>query len=111
MKNLEKRNDVRELVQKIESLAKEIQLKLTGDNDILTLSNELVRKNATFVFSLGELYALEQLKTHAPSSNDTASSFKPTGKTKITVVSPSSLIDKKNYYNIRDSYGRFSIKV
>lgn len=55
------RNDVKQLAEKIELLAKEVQNQLVAGADCLMLANELVRNNSTFVFALGEMYALEQL--------------------------------------------------
>lgn len=55
------RNDVKQLAQQIETLAKEVQNKLDLGTDCLAIANELVRNNATFVFALGEFYAVKQL--------------------------------------------------
>lgn len=84
------RNDLKQLVGKIESLAKEVQSKLDNGADVLAVANELVRNNTTFVFALGELYALEQ------SSNK---------KVKGTVVSNPN--NTSRVYK-RDSLGRFA---
>lgn len=91
------RNDVKQLAQKIESLAKEVQIKLDTNDDVMTVANELTRNNLTFVFALGEVYALE----HATS---TKKSVKAT-----TVSNPNGT--SRNYHNLRDNRGRFSPKV
>lgn len=81
------RNDVKQLAEQIESLAKQVQTKLASGDDFITTANELVRNNMTFVFALGEVYALEQTNL-----------FKKTKK-------------NSNYHNLRDSYGRFIKKI
>jgi hypothetical protein len=89
--NTTTRNDVKQLAQTIESLAREVQNKLENNGDFLATANELVRNNLTFVFTLGEVFALEQVGH--------------TGKTvKATRVGNS------NYHNLRDSRGRFTRK-
>ena len=88
------RNDVKQLAEKIEILAREVQSRLQGNGDFLATANELVRNNITFVFTLGEVYALEQVGGTS-------------GKTvKATAVSGST-----NWHNVRDSRGRFSKKI
>lgn len=91
------RNDVKQLAEKIEVLAREVQSKLQGNGDFLATANELVRNNLTFVFALGEVYALEQVGSP--------------GKTiKATAVSgPTN--PHANWHNVRDSRGRFSKKI
>lgn len=84
------RNDVKQLVKNIENLAKEMQLKLEGTSDLLPVANELVRNSLTFVFTLGELSALE---------HPVAISSK-----KVKLVKPS---NKLGYHNKRDKFGRF----
>ena len=89
------RNDVKQLAQQIEILARDVQSKLDSNGDFLDAANELVRNQLTFVFTLGEFYALEQ-----------------TGTTKTvtgTVVSNPS--GTPRYHNLRDSRGRFARKV
>ncbi len=82
------RNDVKQLAERIEVLAKEVQSKLDNNGDFLTTANELVRNNLTFVFALGEVYALEQVG----------------GGKKVKAV-------QVNYHNLRDSRGRFAKKI
>jgi hypothetical protein len=90
--NTTTRNDVKQLAATIEVLAKEVQSKLDTNGDFLSTANELVRNNLTFVFALGEVYALEQVGNP--------------GKTvRATRVS------NPNYHNLRDSRGRFISKV
>lgn len=91
------RNDVKQLAATIEALARNVQTTLDNNGDFLAAANELVRNNLTFVFTLGEFYALQQVggtKTHVatPVSN-------PNGTKAI------------NYHNVRDSRGRFTRKV
>ena len=83
------RNDVKQLAQKIESFAKEVQTQVDAGGGILTPAHELVRNVNTFIFALGEVYAVEQLGG--------------TGKkVKATTVS------NPNYHSLRDpSTGRF----
>jgi hypothetical protein len=87
------RNDVKQLAANIETLARDVQSKLDTDGDFLTAANELVRNNLTFVFTLGEFYALQQV-----GGNKTV---------KATKVSNGNA----NYHNVRDSRGRFAPKV
>jgi len=89
------RNDVKQLAEKIEVLARDVQSKLDNNGDFLTSANELVRNNLTFVFTLGEFYALQKVRG---------------GKAVIgtTVSKPRS---KANYHNLRDGRGRFVRKV
>lgn len=88
------RNDVKKLAQQVEVLAREIQSKLDSGGDYLSSANELTRNNMTLVFSLGEVYALEQVGT--------------TKTVKATTVSnPSST----GWHNVRDSRGRFAKKI
>lgn len=85
------RNDVKQLAQQIEALAREVQKKLDTGADFLTTANELVRNNVTFTFVLGEVYALEQIGSKK--------------KVRATAVS------NPNYHNVRDVHGRFVSKV
>lgn len=82
------RNDVKVLAQQIENLARDVQSKLDSGVDFLPSANELVRNATTFVFSVGEIYALEQ-----------------TGKAKVAKVKS---VSNPNYHNVRDSLGRFT---
>jgi hypothetical protein len=89
------RNDVKQLAGKIEFLAKEVQSKLDTNGDFLNTANELVRNNLTFVFTLGEFYALQQLGTNKTVKATTVSN--PNGTVK--------------YHNVRDPLGRFTKKI
>lgn len=89
--NTTTRNDVKQLAANIQALAEQVQKDLDNNGDFLGSANELVRNSQTFVFALGEVYALEQVGA--------------TGKTvKGTVVKTGN----PNYYNVRDSKGRFT---
>jgi hypothetical protein len=85
------RNEVSRLAQQIESLAKQVQNSLSQGSDPIGIANELVRNSSTFVFALGEMYALE-------------------GKSKTvtgtTISNPNNT--RRNYHNVRDAYGRFT---
>lgn len=89
------RNDVKQLAQQIEILARDVQSKLDNNGDFLDAANELVRNQLTFVFTLGEFYALEQTGTSKTVAG--------------TVVSNPS--GTPRYHNLRDSRGRFTRKV
>jgi len=93
-KNID-RGMIKSLASEIEKLARELQTKLTTGADPLMIGNELVRNTSTLVFSLGELYHAEQ-----------------TSGTKTVTVTPvgtsSTVKSNVNYYNKRDSRGRFT---
>jgi hypothetical protein len=89
--NTTTRSDVKQLAATIEQLSREVQSKLDTNGDFLGTANELVRNNLTFVFALGEVYALEQI----------GSAGKPV---KAKVVN-------SNYHNLRDNLGRFAKKI
>lgn len=91
--NTSTRDNAKQIAQKIENLAKEVQVKLDNGGDFLSTANELTRNNLTFVFTLGEIFALEQV----------GSAKKVTA---TTVSNPN--VTSKNYHNKRDSFGRFS---
>lgn len=95
MQNTDTRNEVKQLARTLETLAQQIQTKLdTGDN-IMPLANELARNSSTFVFTLGGLYLLET----------------NTGKTVTAKTVSRSPRNHSNFYNVRDSLGRFTRKV
>ena len=87
------RNEIKQLAKTLESLAREVQTKLDAGADILGVANEIVRSNSSFVFTLGEMYALEQL-----SSTRTVSAKRVSSGTSGV----------RNYHNRRDSLGRFT---
>ncbi len=89
MSNTTTRNDVKQLAERIETLAKQVQSQLDNNGDFLRTANELVRNNLTLVFALGEVHALEQVGTGR--------------KVKATSV--------PNWHNVRDSRGRFTKKI
>lgn len=93
------RNDVKQLTQQIENLAKQVTVKLDAGEDFLPLANELVRNSSTLTFALGEVYAVEQL----------GGSKKVSAK---VVKSSSNTQTARNYHNLRDTAtGRFRSKV
>lgn len=92
------RNDVKQFAEKIEALAKEVQVKLDNGGDFLSVANELVRNNSTFVFTIGEVYALEQSGAVKAVKAKVVSNVNKTGS-------------HKNYHNVRDAHGRFTSKV
>lgn len=90
------RNEMSRLAQQIENLAQQVQAKIkagSGYNDLISTANELVRNNSVFVFTFGEMAALEE------------SSKK---KVKTSVVSNPNNTKPRNYHKVRDSLGRFS---
>lgn len=89
------RNEIKQLARTLESLAHEVQVKLDSGSDILGVANELVRSNSTFIFTLGEMYALEQLGTTRTVSAKRVSSGSSTPR----------------YHNVRDAFGRFTRRV
>lgn len=95
MSNTTTRNDVKQIAEKIELLAKEVQAKLDSGGDFLSPANELSRNNLTFVFTLGEFYALQQSGT---------------GKS-VKAVAVSNPNGTSSWYNVRDSRGRFAKKI
>lgn len=83
------RDDLKLLLGKVESLAKDIQSKLESGEDHLAQCNELSCNMVTVVFCLGEVYSQEQEKA-----------LKKTTPSKKTVMATK--------YNVRDAYGRFA---
>lgn len=96
MQSTTTRNEIKQLAQTMETLAREVQVRLDAGSDILVLGNELVRNSSTFVFTLGEMYALERVGS---TSSVTA--------TKVSSGTPSA----RNYHKVRDSLGRFTRKI
>lgn len=85
------RNELTKYAQQIESLAKEVQNKLATGGDPLSVANELVRNSSTFIFTLGEMYALESSGKQVKAKS---------------VSNPNST--PRNYHSKRDALGRFS---
>lgn len=81
------RNDIKKIAQQIENLAREVQVKIDQGGDPIAIANELVRNNSTFVFTLGEMYALEKNGVK-------------TKKVKATNINV-------GYHNLRGANGRF----
>ncbi len=93
------RNEMSRLAQQIENLAQQVQAKLKSGsdyNDLISTANELVRNNSVFVFTFGEMAALEE------------ASKSSSKKLKTTVVSNPANTKPRNYHNVRDGLGRFS---
>lgn len=84
------RDDLKLLLSKVESLAKDAQTKLASGEDHFSSCNELSCSMITMVFCLGEVYAQEQ-----------GALLKASNTTTKKVVSATK-------YNVRDSYGRFA---
>lgn len=71
------KNDVKNLASNIEKLAKEVQSKLSSNqDDILLIANELARNSTTFVFALGELYHAKQVQATVVSQPKTNKTYK-----------------------------------
>ncbi len=94
--NSANRNDVKQIAQQIENLAREVQSKVDAGGDLIAISEELVRNNITFIFTVGEVFALERSNGGKPVKA-------------VTVSNPSNT--SRNYHNVRDSHGRFTRKV
>ncbi len=90
------RNEVSKLAQQIETLARQVQDKLATGADPIGVANELARNSSTFVFALGEMYALEEAGVKGKKS------------VKVTTVSNPNNTKPRNYHNVRDSLGRFT---
>lgn len=88
--NVSVRSEIKQLVAQIEKLAHKVANEIDNGKmtDVLTAANELVKNSTTFTFVLGSLYNAEQ---------------QPSTGTKVKNAS----MVRKNYYNIRDQYGRF----
>lgn len=89
------RNEIKQVAQQIEQLAKQVQSNLDQGKDIFGLANELARNSSTFVFTLGALYSLESQSNNGSSKVITT-----------TVSNPNQTASRK-YHNVRDSFGRF----
>lgn len=61
MINSKVRLEVSDLVSNIEALAVNFRTALANGNDVIQTANELVAKTMTLTFSVGELYALENV--------------------------------------------------
>jgi len=97
--NTTNRNDVKQLASVIENLARQVQEKADNGGDLIALSEELVRNNVSFIFTIGEVFALERAGL--------------VGKTvtATTVSNPNQTArNYSNHHNVRDSRGRFTRK-
>ena len=63
------RKEVKQLAESISSLAQEISKSLADGGDPMLSANELARKSNTFIFALGEMYALQ--KAHRGGKDNT----------------------------------------
>jgi len=90
------RNEIKQVAKIIEKLAQQVQTNLDQGADVIPVANELARNSSTFVFTLGALYASEQLGV---------SGGKRTVKT--TMVSNPNKTRYSNFHNKRDASGRF----
>lgn len=91
------KNDIKTLAQQIEALAKEVSSTIDNGGDILSVANKLVRDSTTFVFTLGEVHAVEQLSKGGVK----------VGKKVVKPTKVPSSVNTLNYHNVRDSHGRF----
>lgn len=96
------RNELSELLVKVESLAKDLRLKVLAGQDVLVDANELVKNVSILTFSVGELSALERNGVIASTTVVTS----PTAPT-VQIV-PANQSKKIKYHNIRDNRGRFA---
>lgn len=94
------RNEIKQLAKTLENLARDIQVKLDNGGNIMPTANELARSSSTFVFTLGGMYALEQVGTN-----------RTVPATKVSSGTSSSTSSSRNYHNVRDGLGRFSRRV
>lgn len=93
------RNDVKQVASVIENLARQVQEKADSGSDLIALAEELVRNNVTFIFTVGEVFALERAGL--------------VGKTvaATTVSNPNKTVrNYSNHHKVRDSRGRFTPK-
>lgn len=93
------RNDVKQLASVIENLARQVQDKVDNGGDLIAISEELVRNNISFTFTIGEVFALERAGL--------------VGKTvaATTVSNPNQTVrNYTNHHNVRDNRGRFTRK-
>lgn len=74
------RNVITQIAQQIENLARQVQTNMSQNKDIITPANELARNASTFVFTLGEMYALQNGKkvkgTAVSNPNGTATNYR-----------------------------------
>lgn len=91
------RNAVSQIAQQIENLARQVQTKISQNDDLISVANELIRNSSTFTFALGELFALEE----------SGKKVKATVVSNPNNTSTASANPARNYHNVRDSLGRF----
>lgn len=95
------REDIKALAVEIENIAKELQERLSDNRNFLPAANALAAKNTTFVFAVGEVYALER----------TAEDMKSRVQSVISKSKRTGCCPRLNYHNIRNALGRFSRKL
>lgn len=88
------RTELDKLAGQIETLARTVRQKLTGNEAVVDVANELIKNSVSFTFHLGQLYGLEVPVVQ------TASATKP-------VAVASRVGNQVRYHNVRDSRGRF----
>lgn len=90
------RTELDKLAGQIETLARTVRQKLSGNEVVVDVANELIKNSVSFTFHLGQLYGLE-----VPVNQPVASSAKS-----VKVVSQGN--SQARYHNVRDSRGRFA---
>lgn len=90
------RTELDKLANQIETLARTVRQKLSGDEAVVDVANELIKNSVSFTFHLGQLYGLE-----VPVSQPTTSS-------KVATAVHSRPVTGTRYHNVRDSRGRFA---
>lgn len=98
------RNAVSQIAQQIENLARQVQTKITQNDDLISVANELIRNSSTFTFALGELFALEE---NSKKKVKTTVVSNPNNTATTASTSTASASSARNYHNVRDSLGRF----
>jgi len=86
------RNELKKILGQVNSLSQQVSDSLDKDENIVDLSNELVKAAVTFTFHLGHLYGVEN-KLNQPAK----------------AVALSKAVNVQ-YHSFRDSKGRFAAK-
>lgn len=87
------RNELKKLLNQVETLSKQVSDSLENDENIVDLANELVKSTVSFTFHLGQLYGVENQLNQQP----------------VKVVQATKAVNVR-YHNVRDSRGRFVTK-
>lgn len=93
------RTELDKLAGQIETLARTVRQKLSGNEVVVDVANELIKNSVSFTFHLGQLYGLE-----VPVNQPVASSAKSVKSVKVVSQGNS----QARYHNVRDSRGRFA---